>query len=366
MGLLDFFSNEAGQARRAALNSFVDNLNLEQFLPPNLRPAGQFANEINPVNAMGNAMQDASVVFDPEQTNAARLAAARDMGMEMAMTLAPAALVKMGYLSAPAGLLETFAAPAAKETAKTSAGLLVSDDVAERGDKIISMLKSGDGSKITDADFDLGDQTKNTQLTQYLSANYDIPLDPISRMQRAREMGFNVDEIGFHGTAPNMYSNDKFSPDIRELKVSKRGQSGSGVYVAPDVRLANKFAGAGEVNRKDFNPALSNPKGGSILPVVTRNENPANVGAVRRAQHQVGNIGYEEGSRKSTEILKNMGFSGAKLPNEQVVFDPENVRSIYGRFDPRLSHLKNILAAPAGLLFFQGALDQKNQESRDY
>ena len=60
---------------------------------------------------MGNAMQDASVVFDPEQTNAARLAAARDMGMEMTMTLAPAALVRMGYLAAPAGLAETFALP---------------------------------------------------------------------------------------------------------------------------------------------------------------------------------------------------------------------------------------------------------------
>ncbi|MFS9669406.1 hypothetical protein, partial [Klebsiella pneumoniae] len=84
-----------------------------------------------------------------------------------------------------------------------------SDDVAERGDKIISMLKSGNGNKVTNAHFDMGDQAKNTQLNQYLAANYDIPLDPASRMQRARDMGFNVDEINFHGTAPNMYSNDK-------------------------------------------------------------------------------------------------------------------------------------------------------------
>jgi len=107
MNLIDFL-RIGGQERRKMLDNYVDDLNLERFLPPNLRPAGQFVNEMNPVNAMGSAMQDASVVFDPEQTNAARLAAARDMGFEMAMTLAPAALVRMGYLTAPAGLAETF------------------------------------------------------------------------------------------------------------------------------------------------------------------------------------------------------------------------------------------------------------------
>ena len=107
MNLIDFLRMD-GQERRKMLDTYVDDLNLERFLPPNLRPAGQFVNEMNPVNAMGSAMQDASVAFDPNQTNAARLAAARDMGLEMAMTLAPAALVRMGYLTAPAGLAETF------------------------------------------------------------------------------------------------------------------------------------------------------------------------------------------------------------------------------------------------------------------
>jgi len=107
MNLIDFL-RMGGQERRKMLDNYVDDLNLERFLPPNLRPAGQFVNEMNPVNAMGSAMQDASVAFDPNQTNAARLAAARDMGFEMAMTLAPAALVRMGYLTAPAGLAETF------------------------------------------------------------------------------------------------------------------------------------------------------------------------------------------------------------------------------------------------------------------
>lgn len=107
MNLIDFLSM-GGQERRKMLDNYVDSLNLERFLQPNQRGAGQFVNEMNPVNAMGGAMQDATVVFDPEQTNAARLEAVKDMGFEMAMTLAPAALVRMGYLTAPAGLAETF------------------------------------------------------------------------------------------------------------------------------------------------------------------------------------------------------------------------------------------------------------------
>ena len=119
MNLIDFFAM-GGQERRRMLDDYVDDLNLERFLPPNLRPAGQFVNEMNPVNAMGNAMQDASVVFDPEQTNAARLAAARDMGMEMTMTLAPAALVRMGYLAGQQ-VAETFALPVGVDQLTTDA-----------------------------------------------------------------------------------------------------------------------------------------------------------------------------------------------------------------------------------------------------
>ena len=107
MNLIDFLSM-GGQERRKMLDNYVDSLNLERFVPPNLRPATEFIAEANPVAAIGSAMQDASVVFDPQQTAEARKRAAVDMGLEMAMTLAPAALVRMGYLAAPAGLAETF------------------------------------------------------------------------------------------------------------------------------------------------------------------------------------------------------------------------------------------------------------------
>jgi len=107
--LMRFFSPEAGQRRRTALERLVSGV--EQFVPPNLRPAAEAVVQMNPVQGISDAMSASGVVFDAEQTAEARRRAAVDMGVEMAMTLAPAALVRMGYLAAPAGLMETFATP---------------------------------------------------------------------------------------------------------------------------------------------------------------------------------------------------------------------------------------------------------------
>ena len=110
MNLIDFLGM-SGQQRRRMLDEYVDDLNLERFVPPQLRPAAEFVGEANPVAAMGNAMQSGGVAFDKDATAEARKRAAVDMGMEMAMSLAPAALVRAGYLAAPAGLTEMFATP---------------------------------------------------------------------------------------------------------------------------------------------------------------------------------------------------------------------------------------------------------------
>ena len=101
----DFFSQDAGQRRRRALDEFVSGV--EKFIPPNLRPAAGAVAQMNPIQGMQDAMQAGGVVFDPEQTAEARKRAALDMGIEMAMALTPAALAARGYLTPVQGVMES-------------------------------------------------------------------------------------------------------------------------------------------------------------------------------------------------------------------------------------------------------------------
>jgi hypothetical protein len=101
----DFFSQDAGQRRRRALDEFVSGV--ERYIPPNLRPAAGAVAQMNPVQGMQDAMQAGGVVFDPEQTAEARKRAALDMGVEMAFALTPAALAARGYLTPVQGVMES-------------------------------------------------------------------------------------------------------------------------------------------------------------------------------------------------------------------------------------------------------------------
>lgn len=104
-GLLNFFSRDAGQRRRQALDEFVSGI--ERYIPPNLRPAAGAVAQMNPVQGMQDAMQAGGVVFDPDQTAEARKRAALDMGVEMAFALTPAALAARGYLTPVQGVMES-------------------------------------------------------------------------------------------------------------------------------------------------------------------------------------------------------------------------------------------------------------------
>lgn len=268
--------------------------------------------------------------------------------------------------------LEQYDGNTVSANASKSTGLLtVASDVSARGDQILNMLKSGRADDITDSMFDMRDPVKNTQLNQYLFENYDLPMDEASRMARAREMGFDVDKDLYHGTAPSMYSDDKFSPNIDAFRVSKKGQLGSGVYATTDMRKANTFSNASEANRGDFNLLNPSPRGGSILPIIAKNENPASFRQMRNAQYQLGDVSdFNDLSQRGTQELLDQGFTSVRSGNEINIFDPANIRSRFARFDPRLSHLSNLTAANAspisGILAQSGVSENQAQRIEDY
>jgi hypothetical protein len=103
-----FFSREAGQARRRALNDLL-NEGADYFLgptgiPDRLRSVGEL---LNPVAAMEEASVQAGRAADPELTGRERLGAAGMSAANVAMFGIPGALAARGYLPTSEAVAET-------------------------------------------------------------------------------------------------------------------------------------------------------------------------------------------------------------------------------------------------------------------
>jgi hypothetical protein len=301
--------------------------------------------------------------------------------------------------------------------ASKSAGLLsVASDVSARGDQILNMLKSGRGSEVTDAMLDMGDGVKNTKLNQYLAANYDLPMDEASRLARAREMGFEGNL--FHGTDADILALDKEKFGLGENLLGK------GFYTTGNPKRANIYVPIGnpKLPKGVFQTGNSDfTEGGNILPLMTRSSsefdarqstgkaNALNIGkafegsdfdveikdegdqvfiksktnpdlSVYIDSYQDGMITLQKlkdvfGRDNVTNILEEAGFTGLKAPESsgsvtRVNYNPQDVRTQFARFDPRLSHLSNVTAANAspisGLLAQSGVSSEQAQRIEDY
>ena len=120
-----FFSREAGQARRRALNEFL-NEGADYFLgptgiPDRLRSVGEL---FNPIAAGEEASVDAIRAADPTLPPEERLRAAARSGVNVAMFGIPGALAARGYLPTVEAATETLtgigmASPAVQESVRT-------------------------------------------------------------------------------------------------------------------------------------------------------------------------------------------------------------------------------------------------------
>ena len=205
---------------------------------------------------VGNLLEPIIKGGDTVRASRAGLIPQQDMIGE-AFGAAGAAMLGGGLAAKPAGSLGV--------NASKSAGLLsVASDVSARGDQILNMLKSGRGSEVTDAMLDMGDGVKNTQLNQYLAANYDLPLDEASRLARAREMGLL--DVAYHSTGsdfqnfvPSEFRGASFFAATPEgaskgASASANEGVGSGSKITMPVRVdTSGVEGLGAYARKDMN-----------------------------------------------------------------------------------------------------------------
>ena len=261
-------------------------------------------------------------------------------------------------------------------------GLTKAEEIAET---ILNFLRKGEPEKITEEMLDEADDV-------YLYKNYDLPMDESSRMKRAEEMG--AEDTFYHGT-------DK---DFSEFKKNnKRGYQGEGIYAAERPSHTDRFL------KKTIEGEFT--EGSNVMPVKFLGEtykNPLDLGSVSLEEaieilkrfklrpnkyytHEGTNIPdydsqiYDLANREANKlygrdaltqewmdkVYKNLnkriekaGYTSKAddYTGYQMAFDPSNVRSEFARFDPRLRHLKNLLASAAPVAVSLGALSELKEE----
>lgn len=355
MGILDFFSREAGQQRRAALDDFGRDLGY--YVPPELRSRLGLLASMNPVEGVSRSMQASERMTAPGRTPMQRVGDAGEMLSEVAGVVAPVAV------AGRAGM------PAAQALQETLLGFSAPPNAAEAmARNVLDLRAAGRANEVTEEMMTAADP-------QYMFANTPLPMDEASRAARADELfpragfhGSNFDIDGFRGP---VYSSD--NPTLASTYIRPRGGDGQ-VY---PIRLGSTqgdevIEGQGRY-WDDFKDDFVRAEAPSIFDYVDFHSRgrpfTAATDDIAQAAGTAGRSGvqfrdiHDIGPGFNGRLFSNVGYSPeqADALNQQYVrelagpsnidvrLDPSLVRSRFARFDPEFKHLRNLSAGFGGL-----------------
>jgi len=179
--------------------------------------------------------------------------------------------------------------------------------------------------------------------TAYRIASGDLPMDRASRMERAREQGYDPDDIQYHGT----------SADITSFRESDGGALGSGVYTTDNPDLASLYA-------QDFTSLVEDlPSGANVLPLLLRGDQLSlDDFAKKFPDYRIEDLDAAQYLAREDQGIT--GIREAKRlyekPGDVVsTFDSRDIRSINAAFDPEYKGA-NILGGTAATVVGAGAL----------
>ena len=277
--------------------------------------------------------------------------------------------------------------------------------------EISNLLASGRADEVTDemlSKLTPNDNMELFELYQSGATGMDLPMDEASRMARAEAAGFEGNL--FHGTGADIVGVDK------SRLGEKQNLLGKGFYQTTSQSRPDRYIPK-ETDAQTKERVFS--EGGNVLPLMSKRasefdltkptgaENALNIGKVFEGadfdveyrgsgdqvfiksksdpERSVYIDSYQDGLAtvqklkdtfgrdNVTSILEKAGFSGLRAAEgfgkaTKVNYKPEDVRSKFARFDPRLSHLKNLSAAiasaPGGLLALQEMQKRANEEQQ--
>lgn len=175
----------------------------------------------------------------------------------------------------------------------------------------------------------------------------------LSRMDRAKEMGFMTDMPLYHGTNKDFDSFKLFEGEDLTRSVSRSPVGKLGISLAIEPRLANEFA------------SRAGGEGMNVIPALHRAERPVSLEL--------------DGSESNEDIFVtivdawNRGFDAIKFNNYTtkeggpgqsfiLVKDPNQVRSVNANFDPKKKLSPELLAGVAGASIIPGLIQDTESE----
>lgn len=178
------------------------------------------------------------------------------------------------------------------------------------------------------------------------SLRSDLDMSPEARKARAEAMGFDTSKILYHGTQAAPF--DAFDLD----RIAQSGEPDVAVYLTPSSDMASSYAGATAEGKPNFykylrtalqtGSSISGKNKGRVLPVYARMNNPKTI--------RMRDPGYRDTNANEIFKAKREGHDGLIMkfndsPDEYVVFDPANIRSVNAEFDPSKSDSPNLMYA---------------------
>ena len=254
----------------------------------------------------------------------------------------------------------------------------------EMADRILELRRQGRANEVTNEMMEKADQA-------YLSQNYPLPMDFDSRMQRAMDLGYDLD-VFYRGTPRPMNAqrpSDVWSSDNPYVgsTYSKYTDEGGAVLTPVVTRPGNPAVIDAKGNLYGLIPHSSVAEAGLVPPsgqpdaasrtfatnqlrdMALDYSPPRGYDSVEfqniidRGSQQLGTI-----SNEGRLIPDVKAQQAANVPSRVRVGLPEDMRSIFGRFDPEMRHLRHLsssVVAGAGLPYIiQQYLDEAENEQR--
>ena len=174
-------------------------------------------------------------------------------------------------------------------------------------------------------------------------ARGDLPMDEASRMARARETGFDPEQVFYHGT----------SSDFMEFRPSTTGEFGPGVYMSTSPVEAGGYAptnafrgnaGQNIIPLKAKTDKLFDANARDFWSVFSGSTDQEVVEAAKRAGYE--GVKYRRPVSYWDDEAKRIVDTG-EMQEHVVIFDPENVRSVNAAFDPDQVDSPNLMAGVA-------------------